>query len=674
MTMAESNQGQEPRNLSQEGRLVGNPLVEIKIPEQELSPQAKTILWANQVLEEYNGLTKQAGKEKKKAKSLVFEAARQLLEHPENIDLAGSVWKSHEPVSQEGSVKQQSFYELVKEKSSHQAKDHWKEITSEKLTELVKTYAYSRLVQDMAEEILTSYFKGPDSRNEWISAYYTFAFAVLDLIEDQKAFNEAIKIALFDTSILPMDSDLFRKAHVSASLPCDIDDRNLQKVLVANNVIIRLSFLASEDLVELRQRSSKFLKTDSRAKKLSNTALQRAIKKLGFPRVQAINQAMIEMNADVPGVREHGQTTEGILIAATKWPSNLVYDQLERLNQKFRMVGGPKEDYEYIKRVAREIAGERDLGEVYFLDIQTPDGFVLSVAIPQALIAKRKEIVKLVLNHKFSEEEISGFDKQSHLFISHFNHTILSLQNESLTPVDRFDSQSIVLTQRKPNFIESNKHPLQALELVGFIIPKMEGMGVRGINQQLADEIKKTELRFLNKRGVRVPIDGKLKELGYTHVDFHKDANSDKVLVRIFVGDIPYTVKLDKYLNLDFEGKKLDNAELAESLRYIFLSLLRPILCEERIKGPHLPEMGLEEKEVVSRMGHLRWLPEGQRFSKTAVENFFKFESKDLFVTNMQRLEEHQTNRETTYVRPVIEKEENLPPITIHLPGILQFN
>lgn len=671
--MAEFNQRREPQNLSQEKPLVGNPLVEIKTPEQELSDQAKTILWANQIFEQYNSLSKQTGKEKKKAKNLVSDTAKELLQDPEKVDIAGSVWKSHEPVSQEGSVKHQSFYELVREESSKQAKDHWKAISSGKLAQIVKTYSHSNLVSDMAEHILTSYFKGPDSRNEWISAYYTFAFAVLDLIEDQKAFNEAMKIGLFDTSILPVDSDLFRKANILISLPYDVDDRTLQKFFVAQNVIIRSSNLASENLAESRQRASRFMETDSRFKRLLDSVQQRAVKKLGFPRVQEINQSMIEMGLDVD-VRDSGLSAEEVLKASTKWPSNLFYDQLEPLNQKFRMVGGPKEDYEIIKQRVRELAAERDLGEVYFLDIQKPDGFILNVAIPQALIAKRKEIIKLVLNHKFSEEEISGFDKPSHLFISYFNHAILGLQNESLVPVDRFDSQSIVLSQRKPNSIESNKHPLQALELIGFITPKMDGMDIREINQQLADEIKKAQLRFLNKRGVRVPIAGKLKELGYAHVDFHKDENSDKILVRIFVGDIPYVVKLDKYLNLDFEGKRLDNAGLAESLRYVFLSLLRPILCEERIKDPHLPEVGLEEKEVVSRMGHLRWLPEGQRFSKTAVDNFFKFEEKDLFVANFQRLEKYGTRRETTYVKPIIEKEENLPPITIHLPGVLNFN
>ena len=657
-----------------EPALNGNPLAEMKALGRELSRQEKVILWANQILEQYNSLSRQTSKEKKRAKNLVSEAARQLLQDPERVDIAGSVWKSHEPVSQ-GSVKQQSFYELVKEESSHQAKKHWKEITSQKLAQIVKAYSHNNLVSDMAENILTSYFKGPDSRNEWISAHYAFVSAALDLIEDQKAFNQALKIGIFGTSILPVDSDLFRKANILISLPYDVDDRTLQKFLVAQNVIMRSSYhLASEDLAESSQRASKFLETDSRFLELLDSARQKAIEKLGFPKVQAINQAMIEANASVPGVRENGLSAEEILRAAAKWPLNLSFDQLEPLNQKFRMVGGPKEDYEIIKKRVRELAAERDLGDIYFLDIQTPDGFILNVAIPQALIAKSKEIVKLVLSYKFSKEEIARFDEPTHLFLSHFNHAVLRLQNESLIPVDRFDSQSIVLTQRKPNSIESNKHPLQALELVGFITPKKEDIDVREINQQLADEIKKAQLRFLNKRGVRVPIIGKLKELGYAHVDFHKDVDSDKILVRIFVGDIPYTVKLDKYLNLDFEGKRLDNAGLAESLRYVFLSLLRPILCEERIKDPHVPEMGLEEKEVVSRMGHLRWLPEGQRFSKTAVENLFKFEGKDLFVVNFQRLEEFDTDRETTYVKPVIEKEENLPPITIHLPGVLQFS
>ncbi|MBI4096581.1 MAG: hypothetical protein HY425_02580 [Candidatus Levybacteria bacterium] len=651
---------------------ISSAIASLSAEDRELSPQEQTMLWAYKTLDEYSNLPKENHRERVKVHDLVRQTVRHLLKNPQDVDIAGSIWKSR---VEQGSDPKESFYETIKQESVEQARKHWKEITSSQLAEIVKAYVHSSLASDIGESILTGYFKGPDSRNEWIDAQYAFAFAVLDLIEDQKAFNKAMRISLFDTNILSIDSNLSRRANVLVSLPYDVDDRTFQKFLVTQNVIIRSSYLASEDLTESRRRGPKALRDDPKFKQIFDITQQQAIKKLGFPKAQEINQAMVEMRPNVSGITDGNEMdTEGILRAATKWPSNLVLDQLEPLNQKFRMVGGPKEDYESTKRIAREIALERGLGEVYFLDVPTSDGFILGVAIPQALIGRRKEIIKLVLNRKFSAEEISGFDKPQHLFISHSNRAILSLQNESLIPVDRFDSQSIILTQRKPNYIESNKHPLQALEQVGFIAPRMEGADVREVNKRLADEISRSQIRFLNRRGVRVPLEKQLKEMGYTHVDFHKDANSDRLLVRVFVGDRPYTVKFDRYFNLDLEGKRLDNLALAESLRYVFLSLLRPILCEERIKDPHLPEAGAEEREIVSRMGHLRWLPQGQRFSKAAVENYLRLEQKDLYVTNLQRMEEHPNKGETTYVKPVIEKEENLPPITIHLPGVLRFN
>lgn len=81
--------------------VIGNPLVDLKPAERELTPQEQTILWANQILDQYNSLPKQNSRERKIATNLVTQAARRLIQIPTEIDIAGSVWKSRERTSED---------------------------------------------------------------------------------------------------------------------------------------------------------------------------------------------------------------------------------------------------------------------------------------------------------------------------------------------------------------------------------------------------------------------------------------------------------------------------------------------------------------------------------------------------------------------------------------------
>ncbi len=666
--------GLKDQGFSQEDAIVGNPLADLKTPERKLSEQEQTVLWANRILEEYNVLSEQTGKERKKAKNLISQTAKTLFRNTAVIDSAASVWKSHE--SPEEKETGRSFYELVKRESSVLVKDRWDEVSSDQLAPLVKTFANNPFVKDFAQDLLTAYFKGPSSKRQRIDARYTFAFAVLDLIEDQKAFNEAIRIGLFGSSILPRGSLHLRDIDCLNSLPWDVDDRALQKHLIAQNIIGRLSYLTSEDFTPLRLEILNYVRNNESFSVALEEEGEKAARKLGEAKKRQINQAMVA--AGFKGV-DKALNGEEILRLSRKWPTGLILDDQEPLNQKFRDLLGSKVDSEFKKRLAMELAKERSIGELIFLSVPSPEGFILDIAMPLSLIGTKNKIIKLALNFKFPEEDVERLNSRKHLFVSNFNTEILRLENQTLVPVKRFESQTIFLTQRKASGIERKHHSLQALAQIGFPSPSTEpdtNLAMR--NQQLADEVKRTQLRFLNRRGVRIPLGIKFKDLGYSHIDFHKDTDDpEEIRVGIFIGETPYYVKLDKYLNFDFEGKRFDVPFLADSLKFVLLSLLRPILCEEKIKNPQGVEIDTEEKEVVSRMGHLRWLPNGQRFSARAVTNCFEFEGKDLFVINMQKIEEYKNtlreDQETTYVKPVIEKEENLPPITIRLPRALIF-
>lgn len=665
--------GLNDQGLSQEGAIVGNPLADLKTPDRKLSEQEETVLWANKILEEYNALPQQAGKERKRAKNLIAEAAKELLTNPVKIDSAASVWKGHVLPEKEA---ESSFYELVKKECSFLTRDRWEEVIPDQLAQMVRTYANNAVVRDFAQDILTGYFKGPSSKRQRIDARYTFAFAVLDLIEDQKAFNEAIRISLFSTPIVPKDSLYAAEIYCLNSLPWDVDNRTLQKHLVAQNITGRLSYLALEDFTRLRAEIRNYFDDNKNFLASLEREQKKATQKLGGAKEKQINQAMV-----VAGFKGADKALGGeeILRLSRKWPTSLILDDKEPLNQKFRDLVGSRLDYEFHKKLAMDLAKERHIGELTFLSVMSQEGFILDVIMPSSLIGIRNKIIKLALNFRFPEEDVERLNKQKHLFISNFNREILRMEGQTLVPVEKFEGQAIILSQRKASGIERNYHPLQSLSQIGFPTPFLESGGDFALaNQQLADKIKKTQLRFLNRRGVRIPLGIKFKDFGYAYIDFYKDADDpEKIRVGIFIGDTPYYVKLDRYLNFDFEGKRFDAPFLADSLKFVLLSLLRPILCEEKIKNPQGVEIDTEEKEVVSRMGHLRWLPQGQRFSEKAVVNCFEFEGKDLFAINMQRIGEYKNtpreDQETTYVKPVIEREENLPPVTIHLPRALSF-
>lgn len=621
----------------------------IKETHRELTPQEQTILWAQNTLEEYNNLPKGNYAERKKVNFFLETTIDHLLQNPQEIDSSVSIWKARTGQEQDG------FYEKIKQSAAKQIKDQAKKnpesIQPQTISELVKIYANNTLIKDFGEALLSSYFRGPEKRGQRVSAYYEFVFSIVDLLEDRKALEQGLRIALNETDILPISSPFFiDMALLGSGLTRSLkEEGDLKRLLIANRVISDVVVLTQLDREGVLQAHQKFLnKTENQIKK--DVELKKMKAALGDSEARKRGNAMaayLDMNQGVTG-----QTIERL---KNYWPYSLVLDENDPLLRKFTELANPKIQAEWAKQNFAKEMREGGVRDIVFLSVPLPGGHIIDMCVPQILMENRNELMKYGINFNFPD----GTDQ-------YLEHSSSFFSTRMVDTLSQFAGYPIRLSKRKISEFERHRHQIQALELIGF--PMTE----QAKSRELADEILKRQIRFLNRRGVRVPISGQLKDMGYTYIDFHKDANPDKILVKVFVGETAYSVKLDKYLNLDFEGKGFDNLALAESLRYIFLSLLRPILCEERIKNPK-EEIGSEEHEIISRMGHLRWLPAGQRFSKIAVENYLRMEQKDLYVTNLQRLEEHNVNRETTYVKPVIEKEENLPPITIHLPGVLQF-
>lgn len=225
--------------------VIGNPFAELNA-ERTLTPSEQTILWANQVLEEYNSLPKTNARERRKARDLVAQTARRLVQNPQDIDTAGSVWKSRESVSDSRAKPADTFYETIKRECALTIKEKWRDVTPEQLAQLVKTYANSVLTQNFAHDLLVSYFRGPQGMVNRVKSLYGFVYGLMDFaVSDGNFLKTGIKIARFESDILRSDSAFRLDMHV-ASNAVD-DDEALGKKMAIDTVVASLSKLAGYD-------------------------------------------------------------------------------------------------------------------------------------------------------------------------------------------------------------------------------------------------------------------------------------------------------------------------------------------------------------------------------------------------------------------------------------------
>lgn len=534
--------------------------------------------------------------------------------------------------------------------------------------QLVRVYANSVLTQDFGHDLLANYFKGPNSRRQRIDAYYNLASSALDLVEDDRALNEAIRIGLYDTDILPKKPYLMEHSSFM-ELPYGEDERTFQKLLIAQRTIGVLTYIATRTVREALQRKTEFEIKDEEINKLKEKRSDEIISRIGRDEVARLKNTMVDFATIVGG---RPQSDSDVKLLKDVWPYNILYDEDEPQNKKLQDVAMEKVTSESLKPYRADYLKNKGVEDVVFFSITSPRGFIIDISMSRHLLVEKKTVVQYALSSALIEQEGGTFIESP-----------LPLLGSYTTELDgEVENSPILLSLRRPSGFERNQHPLQSLETIGFPNPRLEdGQETSAANQELADEIRRNQVRFLNRRGVRIPVKNTpLGDFGYSHIDFQKDPDDlSKTVVKIFVGDVPYSVKLDQYYSFDFEGKKFNAPFIQDALRYTILSYLKPILCDATIKNAKGEEKDLET-EVISRMGHLMLLPSDRHRSVQAIVNCFRIEGKDLIALDAERREMRRKagnrvpeDREYTYRRPVIEKDENLPPITINLPGILKF-
>ncbi len=309
----------------------------------DLRDDLETVDWAEDALTEYNGLPKVNNKERGKVEVLLGRSADLLLRNPQKISTAAFVWERLDP-----------FYKRIKEKSKALIGEKWEDITAGQLAQLVRTYADTDNLpgQDFAKEMLTGYFSGPKTRSKRIRAYYTFVSSLLDLVGDDRALEEGVKIAHHDTDILPKNPHLMEQVLFLSlpydifilsdspeiqkdlfSLPTDKDkERDFQELIIIRHTLVRLVSMGSEDSKESPRKEEDFIQNNPELTARWKKAQAQAVDRIGEGGLKQLNGTLylfFGSDSDILSAKEN---------TGNAWLNSLLDDISDPLNQKFKKV------------------------------------------------------------------------------------------------------------------------------------------------------------------------------------------------------------------------------------------------------------------------------------------------------------------------------------------------
>lgn len=287
----------------------------------KLTPEDKTINWAEEVQEKFKNLPKKKGQEKEIVENFLTQTAEELLQNLGNIEIAASIWRLQS--DQDDLTMAQNHSTDVLKKRLVLIRQRWQDIASEQLAHFIKIYANNDLIPDFAQELLSGYFRGPKTRKQRFEAYYNFTSLVLDLAGDAKTFNEAVKIGLHDKDIISKDPYLIEQS-IYISLPYGEEKRVLQQVLISKYVMEQLSTVGSHELREARRKEKTFTATSKKLEIAWKVEEAKVAKKIGRRGVMRLNG---EMN-DFEAALAEGRRDEESRVY------KLLFDPNDPLNQK----------------------------------------------------------------------------------------------------------------------------------------------------------------------------------------------------------------------------------------------------------------------------------------------------------------------------------------------------
>lgn len=633
-----------------------NPLLGLK-EENSNSQSERDIIWANNIVKQYSDLSSSRERGDRKAVlRLISHASDRFIESPQLIEQAIGIWDS---IGMDGA---QDFLGKVTDMTLKKTKENWSAISPKQLSNLFIQHAEGVLSKEFVEKMLSEYFKGPNSRHTAVEAYYNLASSAIDLMNNLGALRDLYSVLFGYSEILSESSPFLFNLH-SADLVID-DDKLFQKLLISSSVFRDIKAVYNIGYDNNLKSPEGFFKNNEKLQKVLERDAERALKKLGKQeydrRVEGLEAYSEGRYIGILKSREFG------ILAHSTWPYNLALDPKEPLRVKANQSVGPLLIAYISERKIHEELDEAEDSEIFGYRLPVSDNVFMEVFVNKEAAERKGELVQHILkasplSYERESELKEDFERKTAIYSIELNRgSFDGLKYASFYRI-RSDSE--------------NLHSLSALEVIGFPIFKNEEFDIREYNDALRSKIIRDQRRFLNKRGLKIPLDETpFSKLGYENMVFKRSGDPELIDVELYVAGNPYKFRLDKSLNLDMQGKTLDSEALKDSISLLTLNALRPILCDENI--PTLEGKISKEAEIaiLSRMGHLRLLPDGFRFTDQAVINFFDNEGKDLRVTSAQRMVELPTSRVTTYVKPVIEKDDSLEPILIPLdPKVFQL-
>lgn len=597
------------------------------------------VTWALNTRQEYLALPKDSSDQERRARLMLENRLAAVLTG--NVPLRGvlGTWRSH----QIHSGGEGTFYQTVVGMLPKVTKDNWKKISPANLGQYFSLLGHDDLFQEEAGAILQSYVNAPSQKNDCADMYYNLALAAVRVSHDPMAFEIAVRLGTFATPALIFDSSVFRQLYrVRQGFGVGSEDEQAFKKLL----IAKQAFMLMDDFIRP-------------AGQPSFIAREGAYIQTHLPMLYApVNQDISWMQRRL--TRRAAQERMRLMQAfnspnrpSDQWPVTLENDPDDPLNQLFN------------KNLADRVIGKLLFGNDPNLltTVPTPDSKILYVIGNQVLRPRMGSVIRFALNVPPSSE------------FSRDTSTLKPREVEIMRTDANFEGYPLILMHRRASAPESALHPLQILDFTGFPTPRIIDEDGKRTVEEFAQTVQREQMRFINPRGIRIPLNRypELRRHGLTAVDFRRNPDDPNVLgSSIMVGDAAYDFALNRYFRIDLEGRPLLNYENLNKLSYVVLQLLYPVLCVETQEKREVegPELGIE---VVSRMGHLRWLEPGKRFRQRAVRLCWQYEGKDLHLLNFERMERNNTSRESTYVRSVISEDPSLPPQVIRAAIPLAF-
>lgn len=621
-----------------------------------LSPQEERTLWGYQIQQEFDALPKEGNAQiRRRQRKFLDDVADQLFVDSERIGIVSGIWSLQKETDEK-----LSLYALITERLRKKMRGEWSGRGKGLLSKLVTLYVYSPFAKEMIFEAMKGYFQALDSPPKVAQGMYNFADAAFEVVNDPLALEQIVKILSFDTDWVPRGSSVWMD-FVEARTTID-NDTVLQKAYIADNMALRLAELTSLDPDELRRRNHEH--------RDSEKVLQLRLDRYGERMAMRLGQKTAQDKFDTLTAADKIVTTVSLepnqaYEYYTTWPLNLITDPTDPVLQKYTQLVGSKVEAKKYRRDVERAFRDEGFTQTTSFALFFPNGIIVEVCTAGNLDAEQRAAILRDINRHHTQEEL-------------LEHLERYQRTPAATTViasflGRIDGQLYHIAARRLCVIEQNIHPLNTLETIGIPLPPLEpNENLDQVIHNLHEKILKEKSRYLNTRGFRVPFrQSEFTRLGYRSLVYRKGAdNSTRVALQ--VNGTTFTFHLDRYFNLDLREQIIQSPLIEQGLQYFLYSTLYPLLCERDGNGHNGPE-SYDGLEVVSRVGHLRFLPDGQHFTSDAYLNCLAETGDDLFVVTTQRQLDHQTDRVTTYVSPVIEVADNLAPIEVNI-RIPRFN